>query len=434
MLAVIMAGGKGTRLVQLTKGEIPKPMVEILGKPLIEWQVEAIKKNGISEIIFVIGHLGSAIRGHFGDGSRFGIKAEYIEETEPLGTAGALFYLKDRIGNEPFLLVFGDVLFDIDLGRMADFHTKNNAAATLFVHPNSHPFDSDLVELSHGGKVAGFHLKLGRRDFWYRNCVNAGLYIISPEVCGSVSTPVRTDLEKDVLSKLVAEGAGVFAYRSPEYIKDIGTVERIEQAKRDIESGLIGMRCLKKQQKCIFLDRDGTVTKYKGLLSCIDDLELEDGVAAAIRKVNSSGWLCVVVTNQSVVARGLCSLDDVEKIHMKMETLLGRDGAYLDDVLFCPHHPDKGYPEENPAYKIRCRCRKPATGMLEEAAARYNIDLPMSWIVGDTTLDIQTGRNAGTHTALVLTGEAGKDGKYAAIPELTGSTLLEIVDRIMGGK
>lgn len=428
-----MAGGKGTRLAPLTKDEIPKPMVPILGKLLLEWQVETLKRNGISDIIFVIGHLGQKIRGHFDDGSAFGIHAEYIEENEPLGTAGAFFYLKDKLKEEPFLLVFGDVLFDIDLSRMADFHKKNGSVATLFVHPNAHPFDSDLVELSADGRIVGFDSKNNERNHWYANCVNAGLYILPPDVLSLVSAPVKTDLEKDILSRLIAEKKNIFGYRSPEYIKDVGTVERIVSAKNDIASGFIGKRCLKNKQKCIFLDRDGTVNKYKGLISNIDDFELEDGVVEAIKKVNSSEWLCVLVTNQPVVARGLCSVEDVEKIHKKLETLLGQGGAYLDGIYFCPHHPDKGYPEENPAYKVKCNCRKPATGMLEQAAETYNIDLAVSWMVGDTTLDIQTGKNAGTHTALVLTGETGKDGKYDVTPDFTVGTLLEAVEKIIGG-
>ena len=434
MLAVIMAGGKGTRLSSVTKDAVPKPMVDILGKPLLERQIEVLKKNDITEVIFIIGYLGNVIREYFGDGSRFGIKADYIEEKEPLGTAGSFYYLKDKVGKEPFFLIFGDVLFDIDLKRMFDFHKNNSSLATLFVHPNSHPFDSDLVDCNSDGKIIKFDSKHNNRNYWYKNCVNAGLYVMNPEVCTFVSSPVKTDLEKDILSKLISEGKNVYGYKSPEYIKDIGTVERIEAATKDIESAFIEKRCLKNKQKCIFLDRDGTINVYKGLISKVDDFELENSVCESIKKINSSEWLCIVVTNQPVVARGLCSIDDVETIHKKMETLLGRDGAYFDDVFFCPHHPDKGFPEENPDYKIKCHCRKPDIGMLELAAEKYNIDLSQSWIIGDTTMDIQTGKNGGLHTAIVLTGEAGKDGKYQSIPELTAENLLKVIDKIIGEK
>ena len=151
----------------------------------------------------------------------------------------------------------------------------------------------------------------------------------------------------------------------------------------------------------------------------------------AIKKNNASGRLGIVVTNQPVVARGLCDIVDVENIHKKLATLLGREGAFLDDIQFCPHHPDKGFPEENPAYKIPCECRKPKTGMIEKAAEKYNIDLAESWMIGDTTMDIQTGINAGMRTVLVLTGEAGKDKKYDVKPDFVCGNLLEAVEKIL---
>lgn len=115
-----------------------------------------------------------------------------------------------------------------------------------------------------------------------------------------------------------------------------------------------------------------------------------------------------------------------------MQTLLGREGVFLDAVRYCPHHPDKGYPEENPAYKIPCRCRKPDIGMLEDCAEKYNISLADSWLIGDTTVDIQTGKNAGTKTALVLTGDAGRDKKYNAEPDLICADILDAAERILG--
>lgn len=427
-----MAGGKGTRLASVTKNEVPKPMVDVLGKPLLERQIEVLKRNNITEVTFIIGYLGNVIRNYFGDGSKFGIKVDYIEENEPLGTAGSFYYLKEKVNNKPFFLIFGDVLFDVDLQRMLEFHNTKNSLATLFVHPNSHPFDSDLVEIDSDGKIIKFDSKHNVRNYWYKNCVNAGLYILDGSVCNIVSDPTKIDLEKDILSKLIEDKKPVFGYKSPEYIKDIGTVERIEAACKDIESGFISKRCLKNKQKCIFLDRDGTINILKGLLYKETDFELENTVIDAIKRINASEYLCIVVTNQPVVARGLCSIADVENIHKKMESILGTSGVYLDDVFYCPHHPDKGYPEENPAYKIKCHCRKPDTGMLESAAAKYNIDLSQSWIVGDTTMDIQTGVNAKMHTALVLTGEAGNDKKYQVKPEITGNNLLEIINTIIG--
>lgn len=426
-----MAGGKGTRLAALTKDEIPKPMVPIFGKPLLEWQIEQLKNSGITEIVMIVGYLRDKIMEYFGDGDSFGVNIQYIEEKEPLGTAGAFFYLKDLIKDKYFLLIFGDVYFNIDILRMEKFHKDNNAAATLFVHPNGHPFDSDLVDLDKDGRILKFDSKHNVRDYWYDNCVNAGFYILDKNVPERVSEPVKMDLEKDILMKLVEDGEPIYGYRSPEYIKDVGTVDRITQTMKDIENGLAETKCLKNRQKCIFLDRDGTVNKFNGLVWNEDKFELEDNVIEAVRLINESGMLGIVITNQPSVARGLCDIEDIENIHKKMATLLGSEGVYFDDVFFCPHHPDKGYPEENPIYKVPCECRKPKTGMIDEAAKRYNINIEGSWIIGDTTLDIQTGKNAGMHTVLVMTGEAGKDGKYPVEPDFVCDNLLEAVKKIL---
>lgn len=432
MQAVIMAGGKGTRLASLTKDEIPKPMIPIMGKPLLEWQIEQLKSNGINDVTMVIGHLGDKIKAYFGNGQAYGINVQYVEEKEPLGTAGAFYFLRELLKEQYFLLVFGDVFFDIDIARMECFHREKEAAATLFVHPNGHPFDSDLVTLDRNGKVKNLDSKHNDRDYWYDNCVNAGFYILNREICECVAIPEKTDLEKDILCPLIDSGS-VYGYRSPEYIKDVGTVGRIKKTIEDIENGFIAEKCLKKKQKCIFLDRDGTINQHRGLVYKEEEFILESCATEAIRKINESGRLGIVITNQPVVARGLCDIEDVEYIHKKLSTLLGKEGVYLDDILYCPHHPDKGYPEENPLYKIPCECRKPKIGMIVEAVKRYNIDLSDAWIIGDTTMDIQTGRNAGIKTALVMTGEGGKDCKFDVKPDLVCRDLLEAIDKILEG-
>ncbi|WP_312691999.1 HAD-IIIA family hydrolase [Caproiciproducens sp.] len=431
MQAVIMAGGKGTRLLSITNDEIPKPMAPVNGKPILQWQIECLQENGIHDITIVTGHLGEKIEEFFGGGEKFGVRITYFKEQQPLGTAGAFYFLKDQLESEYFLLIFGDVIFDVDIDRMERFHRDKKSMATLFVHPNSHPYDSDLVILDPSCKIKGFDSKNNKRDDWYSNCVNAGFYILNREICCQVQKSVKTDLEKDILMPLVERGGAVYAYRSPEYIKDVGTPERMHTAAGEIVSGYVASRNLKKKQKCIFLDRDGTINRYKGLIYREDQFELEDCAPEAIKKINQSGYLAIVITNQPVVARGLCDISDIEKIHQKMSTLLGKDGVFLDDIMFCPHHPDKGYPGENPLYKIQCACRKPKTGLIDACVEKYNIDLASSWMIGDTTMDIQTGKNAGMKTVLVRTGEAGNDRKYPVEPDFIGKDLLDAVNLIL---
>ncbi len=432
VIAVIQAGGLGTRMQELTENKIPKPMLHLNGKPMIEWQIEMVSRYGIKEIVLVIGHLGEQIREYFGDGKRWGIHIDYISESILLGSAGALYYLRDFSNRliEDCLLIFGDVMFDMDIDRLISFHKKSHAEITLVAHPNSHPYDSDLLSTDNDGKVVGILGKKEERGDCCHNLVNSGISVFSSKVLEIISEAKKTDWEKDVVSELIGSGK-VFAYRTSEYIKDAGTPDRFRVVCFEQENGLWKKRNLSNKQKCIFLDRDGTVNKYVGLVDCPDQIELYPGVAEAIRLINSSGYLAIIVTNQPVVARGMCSEEDVRNINARLETLLGSEGAYLDDIIFCPHHPDKGYPEENPDYKIKCNCRKPDIGMINEMRKKYNIDLSSSYMVGDTTTDIQTGINAGLHTILVRTGEAGNDGKYCIKAEKEASDLLGAVKTIL---
>lgn len=266
-------------------------------------------------------------------------------------------------------------------------------------------------------------------------CGNAGLHVISPKVLelvdidadsigkiGANGKPVKVDLDRQLLKPLAGTGK-MFCYDSPEYVKDMGTPERYYSVCADYKEGRVSGKNLKNKQKAVFLDRDGTINKYVGFLRNIDDFELIDGVAEAVRKINESGYLAVVVTNQPVIARGEVSFEELEEIHNKMETLLGKEGAYLDAIYYCPHHPHKGYEGERPELKIDCTCRKPKPGMLLKAAEDFNIDLSQSWMVGDGENDIKAGYNAGCRTALI-----GREsyGQTVTIP-----TLKEFVEQCL---
>lgn len=414
MKTVIMAGGKGTRISSVAT-DVPKPMIEIDGIPVLEREIMCLRDQGFKDIIITVSHLGSIIMEYFRDGTgissatgeSFGVNITYYFEHEPLGNAGALFKLKESLV-EDFLLLNADSLFDVDFNRFVEYHQEKGGIATLFTHPNDHPYDSGLIFADGNNAVVKWLAKEDSRSQWYRNRVNAGLHVINPELLNNKIDTVKIDLDRQLLKPLAGTGK-MFCYDSPEYVKDMGTPERYHQVVKDIRCGLVSAKNLKYKQKAVFLDRDGTINRYIGFLKDIDEFELLPGVSEAVRNINRSGYLAIVVSNQPVIARGEVTFEELDEIHNKMETLLGKDGAYIDSIYYCPHHPDRGFAGEISELKINCNCRKPKIGMFLSAAEKYNIDLSQSWMVGDGKNDILAGLNAGCHTALLI-GE-GTDQK-----------------------
>lgn len=427
MKTVIMAGGKGTRISSVAS-DIPKPMIPIDGIPVLEREINCLKQQGFDDIIITVSHLGNIIMDYFGDGSKispatgrpFGVKIEYFFEKEPLGNAGALFKLKDKLKDD-FLLLNADAIFDIDFNRFVEFHKRNGKPVTLFTHPNSHPYDSGLIITDENHVVKEWLSKEDERPKYYKNRVNAGLHVISPEVLKlDINTP-KIDLDRQILKEMTKRGL-VTAYDSPEYVRDMGTPDRYYRVQKDFKEGIVQNKNLKQKQKAIFLDRDGTINKYKGFIRNVEDIELLPGVTEAIKKINNMGYLAIVVTNQPVIARGEVTIEQLEEMHNKIETLLGNEGAYIDGLYYCPHHPDKGYDGEIPELKIKCNCRKPEPGMLLKASEDFNIDLEKSWMVGDSKNDIIAGKKAGCKTGVIDSNDI-----YA---DIDGKSLLEIVDKI----
>lgn len=423
-----MAGGRGTRIAELFPN-IPKPLIPVAGMPILEREIRSLCAQGFKDIILTVGYLADKIISYFGDGSQFGAKIDYFVEESPLGNAGALFRLREKIGDEPFLLLNADAAFDVDFNRMVAFHQNHGGLVTLFTHPNSHPYDSGLIIADENGHVEKWLAKEDERPQWYDNRVNAGLHVIDPKVLdislktleiskGSGFPEGKVDLDRQILKPLCGSNL-MFCYDSPEYVKDMGTPERFHQVEADYKNGVVQAKNLTNKQKAIFLDRDGTINKYVGFLCNIDDFELIEGVAEAIKLINQSGYLAIVVTNQPVIARGEVTWEELNEIHKKMATLLGKEGAYVDGIYICPHHPDKGFEGERPEYKIDCDCRKPKPGLLLQAAKDFNIDLSESYMIGDSHRDVEAGENAGVKKSIKV-----EENETGALMEVLNQILI----------
>lgn len=429
--AVILAGGRGERMGGLTEG-LPKPLLSVAGRPIIEHQLAVARRYGVDEVLVLSGYKGEMIRDALGDGTRFGLAIRHRIEVSPLGTAGAMKEVEGELG-ERFFVFYGDTIFDLDLPALAAFHAQSGALGTLVVHPNDHPSDSDLLEMDAEGRITAFHRKPHPAGAAYRNLVNAALYVLTPDVLAEVQPGVCADFGRDIFPQMVSSGKPLFAFRTAEYIKDVGTPARLSEVERDLLSGKVARLNRRNKRRAIFFDRDGVVNDEVGGVLRPDDLRLLPGVAAALKAVNASDLLSVVVTNQPFVAHGRMGIADVEAVHARLEYLLGFEQAYIDRIYFCPHHPDRGFEGEDAAYKVMCACRKPNIGMIEAADRDLGIDVDRSFIIGDRSVDVQTGINACMQTILVRTGCGGEDGKYACEADYCFEDVQEAVAFILWG-
>ena len=427
--AVILAGGRGTRIQKSFPG-VAKPMVPIAGKPVLQHIIETYSAQGIERFFITIGHQGKQIEDFFKNGASLGVEIIYIREDSPLGTAGALTIIEDKLSS-PFWVIYGDTLSNIDLNRMMKFHLDKDAQATLFAHPNDHPFDSDLIVTDKTNRIINVHGKPHREDLEAKNCVNAAFYLFDPDVVKHIPKNISSDFGRDLFPKWINK-IKMYAYISPEYIKDMGNSERHKEVESAYLNGKLNFRNLSNKQKAIFIDRDGVINHDTDLIKHPDEMKIYDFSGEAIRKINKSNYLSIVITNQSVIARGLCDEETLNKIHSRMDNQLSSHGAYIDYLYYCPHHPDGGFPEEIKKFKIDCECRKPKPGLILEASKAFNIDLNQSWMIGDSPRDIQAGISAGVKTIRVETGHG--DIKSETKASFNAKNLSSAVDLILSSK
>ena len=429
MEAVILAGGRGERLRPLTD-QLPKPMIEVGGRPVLAWILDLLHRNGATKVYVLTGYLGEMIEAFCAASSFAGMEIECVREDSPQGTAGALSVLRGRITDD-FLVLYGDVFCEIDLRGLLLFHKKRNAAATLAARVTDHPQDSDLLVTNHRDEVLDILLKPHHGGAVLGN---AGLFAFSPRVFDAIPCHRPLDIMHGVVPSLIGNCGGVFAYRICGYIKDMGSHSRLREVDEAVRRGLI-RNGKEARQRAVFLDRDGTVVKFVPLLHRPEEISLLPGAARAIRRFSKSGFLTIMVTNQPVLARNLCNWQTLAAIHSRMTTELRREAcAVLDDISVCPHHPDAGFPEENKALKIPCTCRKPATGLIDAAVERYRIDRSMSWMVGDSRRDIEAGKRAGLRT--IFLGDEEKTNPQADYhcPDLAAAAEIILAETGQGGE
>jgi len=430
--AVILAGGKGTRLRERL-GDLPKPLIDVAGTPLLERQINSLKKYGYTNLIILVNYQAHYIEQFCAQGKFQDLTISIIDDGEPLGTAGATLKILNHL-HDQVLIVYGDTMFDIDLHRFEQYHQQDPlVAATLFLHPNDHPADSDLTQLDPSGHVIQFHPYPHPANALLPNLVNAALYLINTNHLKRYQDfPCPSDFAKNLFPHMLRYGEKFLGYSSPEYIKDAGTPERLDHVIEAVKTGLVTRSNLSHLQRAVFIDRDGTLNKeISTYITNPDLLHIYEGVGDSLKRLNDSEWRTVLVTNQPVIARGECSFEDLGKVHAKLESEVGKCKAFFDKIYICPHHPDKGFDGEIQDLKIECACRKPSPGMFLNAQKDLNIDLASSWHIGDSTADLGAAINAGISSITVETGHGGLDDKYSFQPQFSSSDFQNAVEFIL---
>ena len=429
---VILAGGMGTRLAAATGG-LPKALVPVCGRSVLERQLDLARSHGVERALLLLGHGADQILDEVRSRPVAGLDVEWLVESEPLGNGGALLEAIARL-DPRFLGFFADQLMEFDVGRFVGHHASAGNEVTIVVHPNDHPYDSDLLAVDDAGRVTALHRPPHPTERPLRNVVNAATYVLERSSLERIAAdaPRRCDLARDLVPRMIATGVRVGAYRSREYLKDMGTPERLAKVEHDLTVGTVARRLASQAMPAILLDRDGTVNVEVGRITRSDDLALIHGIGPAITRAHEAGYLVGVVTNQPVVARGDVTVAELDAIHGRMEMLLAETRSFVDGIYVCPHHPDRGFPGEVAALKGPCGCRKPATGLVEQAAVDLNLDLTRTWLIGDTTSDVQCATAAGLFAVLVGTGHAGADARFSVDPALRFADAPAAIEFIVG--
>lgn len=490
--AVIMVGGKGTRLRPLTDN-CPKPILPVLDKPCLEYFIDSIAKEGITDVILACGYKSEYMTSAIGDGSRQGISITYSYEDHPMGTAGAVKLLEDRL-DDVFIAVNGDVFIDIDVGKEIRDHFEHDASVTIALTTVSDPTQFGIVGLDDDGRITRFKEK-PKKEEAFSNLINAGVYVFNKDVLRFVPKGEPFDLSKDLFPILLENGYRLQGHRMDGHWRDVGRPydlfhANLETAARKespddssvdsceisgtfysgsrskvsaccvkdtvihgdcivkdstisdslimshcnihgarIEGSILGKGCIvgkgamlkdavigdgaiipdgmsiegtidrtAYKRKAVFIDRDDTINDDVGHCSRPEDIRLLPGVSNAIASLNRSGFLVIMVTNQSVIGRGMVDEKGLDAIHDKLrEDLLATGGGVIDDIFYCPHLPDAG-----------CDCRKPKPMLGLKAIEKYGIDPRYSFMVGDSDKDIEFGRNIGVKPIKV-------DGDYTFV-------------------
>lgn len=410
--ALILCGGKGSRLGDRVLA-LPKPLIPVGGRPVLDHIIDVLERAGINHFILAAGYLGEAIVRHFAGRPRPGCRIEVVIEPEPRGTAGALPYVAGQL-DDNFVLAYGDVFTDFDLHDMIASHARSGPLGTLLVRASDHPWDSHLIDQTESGQVLEF-IDKRQPGRLYRNIANAALYVLNKKILTYIPKDRATDFGADIFPAVLQAGGMLRTYFLPEegFVKDMGTPDRLAAVEQYLQERALAREAstIRAPVGIVLLDRDGVLNVDSDLIDREERLELLPGAGEAIVLLNRAGIKCYVITNQPVIARGLCSEETLACIHARLFSEVADCGGKIEAIYYCPHHPETHHREGILALRRGCRCRKPAPGLIFQAQRDHGFNLAEAVMVGDRATDLRAGRAAGIRTVLI----ASENGQPAEV-------------------
>ena len=384
---VVLVGGLGTRLGDLTR-QTPKPMIEVGGRPFVEHVIAHLARFGLTDIVLLAGYRGEAFLDAYTGREMFGARISVLVEPASLGTGGALKFVASQL-HPAFVMTNGDTFFDADLGPLlrpgSGTGVGIEAAPTnaMLVRATDDASRYGRVVLGASGLVEAFQEKSAApAPGSGPTLINAGCYRLDRDEVLSHIKVQPCSFETDVLPALL-KARRLYGLQAQGYFIDMGVPDSLAAARE----GLVAAR----RRPAAFLDRDGVINVDHGYTHRVEDLVFIEGAATAIKALNAAGYYTIVVSNQGGIARGLYSVEQAQAFNQALRERLMDAGARLDAVYFCPHHPDGVVAP----YATACTCRKPASGLLEQAERDWPTDKAGSFLIGDMPSDMEAAARFG---------------------------------------
>ena len=368
---MFLVGGLGTRLKELTR-LTPKPLVQVAGRPFIDYLIDEAARHGFSDIVLLAGYLGAQFEARYDGLHRHGARVRVLTEPEPLGTGGALRFALPQL-EDCFLLANGDSFFDINLRALRAPPVGGATVALRATAPGERFGTVSLAD----GRVRSFQSAGGG----HAAPINAGVYVLERGIVAAVP-PGKVSLEQDLFPRLAAAGL-ILGDMFDGFFIDMGVPDDLALAQREMAG--------RTTRPAVFFDRDGVLNVDGGYVHRPEQWRWMPGAREAIRLCNDRGWLVFVITNQAGVAHGYYDEAAVVALHDWVASELAVAGAHVDAFEYCPHRPGGRID----AYRRSCRRRKPDPGMIEDLLAHWRVDTSRSWLLGDKESDLEAGRAAG---------------------------------------